>query len=61
MERYGLGGKAILYRNDGEDGDIGFVGATKTQAEAVFRRTDYAELPLRHRRQMLSRSGERRS
>jgi len=42
MERYGLGGKAILYRagRDGEDGDIEFVGATATQAEAVFRRAD---------------------
>jgi len=42
MERYGLGGKAILYRarSDGQGGDVEFVGATATQAEAVFRRAD---------------------
>jgi hypothetical protein len=42
MEQYGLGGKAILYRErrDGEGGDIEYVGATATQAEAVFRRAD---------------------
>jgi hypothetical protein len=42
MERYGLGGKAILYRarSDGQGGDVEFVGATATQAEAIFRRAD---------------------
>src|SRR6476646_3031590 len=42
MEAYGLGGKAILYREqpDGRRGDVEFVGATATEAESVFRRAD---------------------
>jgi len=48
MERYGLGGKAILYtscdqkneqRND-RRGPHEYIGATASQAEAVFRRAD---------------------
>ena len=42
MERYGLGGKAILYEIDGgdEDGRLHFIGASPATAEAAFRRAD---------------------
>jgi hypothetical protein len=42
MERFGLGGRAILYEMGGADGDGGlrFVGVSADAAEAVFRRAD---------------------
>jgi hypothetical protein len=42
MERYGLGGRAILYETAGSDGDgaVRFIGASPATAEAVFRRAD---------------------
>jgi hypothetical protein len=43
MERYGLGGKAILYETVGsEGGDVGlrFIGMSTAAAENVFRRAD---------------------
>jgi hypothetical protein len=43
MDRYGLGGKLLLYRNPGEagaDGDREYVGVTRAEAEAIFRRAD---------------------
>jgi hypothetical protein len=41
MERYGLGGKAILYETTGGgDGDLRFIGASPAAAKAVFRRAD---------------------
>jgi hypothetical protein len=39
MEGFGLGGKAILYESDGEEGPR-FIGASGTEAEALFRRAD---------------------
>jgi hypothetical protein len=39
LERFGLGGKAILYEPDGEDG-MRFLGLGEAEAEAVFRRAD---------------------
>jgi hypothetical protein len=42
MERFGLGGRAILYETAGSDGDGGlrFIGVSAAAAEAVFRRAD---------------------
>jgi hypothetical protein len=42
MERYGLGGRAILYDPAGadEDGGLRFIGVSPATAEAVFRRAD---------------------
>jgi hypothetical protein len=42
MERYGLGGKVILYRTPrpGREGDYEFLGVSKTEAERVIRRAD---------------------
>jgi hypothetical protein len=42
MERYGLGGKAILYETTGADGDgpLRFIGASTAATEALFRRAD---------------------
>jgi hypothetical protein len=42
MERYGLGGRAILYEITGSarDGRLRFRGASQSAAEAVFRRAD---------------------
>jgi hypothetical protein len=42
MERFGLGGKAILYETDGAGGggDLRFIGVSAAAAEAVFRRAD---------------------
>jgi hypothetical protein len=42
MERFGLGGRAILYETAGSDGDGGlrFTGVSAAAAEAVFRRAD---------------------
>ena len=39
MERFGLGGKAILYESDGEGG-LRFIGAGGAEAEALFGRAD---------------------
>jgi hypothetical protein len=39
LERFGLGGKAILYAPDGDDGPR-FLGLGMAEAEAVFRRAD---------------------
>jgi hypothetical protein len=43
MERFGLGGKAILYapaRSDGGDSALRFIGVSSATAETVFRRAD---------------------
>jgi hypothetical protein len=42
MERYGLGGKAILYETAESNGDaaLRFIGASSATADAVFRRAD---------------------
>jgi hypothetical protein len=42
MERYGLGGKAILYETAGSEGQapLRFLGVSAATAEAVFRRAD---------------------
>jgi hypothetical protein len=40
MERYGLGGRTILYETAGANGAIRFIGVTAAKAEAVFRRAD---------------------
>ena len=42
MERFGLGGKAILYEptEAGRDGGLRFIGVRRAAAEAVFRRAD---------------------
>jgi hypothetical protein len=42
MDRFGLGGKTLLYETDGGDGDsaLRFIGTTAAAAETVFRRTD---------------------
>lgn len=42
MERYGLGGRAILYEITGSarDGRLRFRGTSQSAAEAVFRRAD---------------------
>jgi hypothetical protein len=42
MERYGLGGKTILYETDGADGSgaVRFIGLSAATAQAVFRRAD---------------------
>src|SRR6266511_4019200 len=44
MERYGLGGKLVLYKVRGKMGTYGeppeYVGMTRSEAEAVFRRAD---------------------
>jgi glycosyltransferase involved in cell wall biosynthesis len=39
MERWGLGGRTILYETSGED-DVRFINMNPATAEAVFRRTD---------------------
>jgi hypothetical protein len=39
MERFGLGGKAVLYESDGEE-CLRFIGAGRAKAEALFRRAD---------------------
>jgi hypothetical protein len=39
MERFGLGGKAILYESDGAEGPR-LIGAGRSKAEALFRRAD---------------------
>jgi hypothetical protein len=39
LEHFGLGGKAILYEPDGEEG-LRFLGLGDAEAEAVFRRAD---------------------
>jgi hypothetical protein len=39
MERFGLGGKAILYQTAGDD-ELRFIGVSPAVAEAVFRRAD---------------------
>jgi hypothetical protein len=42
MERYGLGGRAILYENAEAEGEasVRFIGMSPATADAVFRRTD---------------------
>src|SRR5437588_9696304 len=44
MERFGLGGKVILYASHGQDGPGSgpheYLGVTRPDAEAVFRRAD---------------------
>src|SRR5262249_59879034 len=44
LERYGLGGKALLYTEDGQAAGPGgrheFVGVTRAEAEGIFRRAD---------------------
>jgi hypothetical protein len=40
MERYGLGGKAILYTEADQEGALRFVGMSAATAEAVFRRAE---------------------
>jgi hypothetical protein len=40
MERYGLGGRAILHETDSRDGHLRFIGMSETAAQRVFRRAD---------------------
>ncbi|TMB19216.1 MAG: hypothetical protein E6J59_12585, partial [Deltaproteobacteria bacterium] len=44
MERFGLGGKVILYPDDGSGGEAGlprqYVGMSADEAEAIFDRAD---------------------
>jgi hypothetical protein len=40
MERYGLGGKAILYVEGEQEAALRFIGVSPAAAEAVFRRAD---------------------
>jgi hypothetical protein len=41
MERFGLGGRVLLYTlGDGVDGSIEYIGATRVAADAVLRRAD---------------------